>query len=132
LQAHCINLETMVSEPAEAASHQAAQAAALVPVLGLSEQQQELIEVGMRLFYDIVQGIHSEHQSLQLQVASAIQRDGSDSGTDTSAASGSSGLQDSLFGRRALLENQQQLTSQLSLLLHKVRRTCSCAGATTA
>jgi hypothetical protein len=60
LQAHFINLETMVSEPAEAASHQAAQAAALVPMLGLSEQQQEFVSIGMQLYYDLLAAIHQE------------------------------------------------------------------------
>jgi hypothetical protein len=128
LQAHCINLETMVSEPAEAASRQAAQAAALVPVLGLSEQQQEFIHVGMRLYYDIVHMIHSERLSLQLQLASVVQLDGSETGSGRSAASVSNGAQDSLLGRRMRLAQQQQLTSRLSLLLHKVRTTCTCAG----
>jgi hypothetical protein len=45
-----INLETMQSEPAEAASHQAAQAAVLVPLLQLTAQQRELISVGMGLY----------------------------------------------------------------------------------
>jgi hypothetical protein len=69
--AHTFNMETMQPEPAEAASHQAEQAALLVPLLGLCEQQQELIAVGLRLYYDLVLEVHTERQSLQVKVAAA-------------------------------------------------------------
>lgn len=57
-KAHSINLETMTLEPAEAGRHQEQKAAALVPQLQLTEQQLEVIPVGMRLYYDLLAAIH--------------------------------------------------------------------------
>lgn len=139
-KAHAFNLETMQPEPAAAASHQAAQAAVLVPLLNLPEGQQEFIAVGMRLHADLLQSIHNERQQLQLQVAcdsgsSASSWDsggggsgggsgsgGGDGGSSKSTSSRSSGQLDTLLLRHSQLQKQQAQTNRLNLLLHKVRR----------
>jgi hypothetical protein len=137
VQATCINLETMVSEPAEAASHQAAQAAALVPVLGLSEQQQEFVSIGMELYYDLLAAVHQERQQINsdmtaaegLEASSRLNNDGSmEFGSPTSGSS--SEQLESFSDRRELLEKQQGLTSRLALLLHKEVSSCCYCFAT--
>lgn len=130
-KAHAINLETMQPEPAAAANHQAAQAAMSVPLLGLSEQQQEFIAVGMRLHADLLLGIHSERQKLQLQLASNSSDEGSSDSRGSSSGSVSSissGQLDSLSLRHQELQQQQAQTDRLNLLLHKVGYTGSIFG----
>jgi hypothetical protein len=127
-KAHAINLETMQPEPAAAATHQAAQAAMLVPLLGLSEQQQEFIAVGMRLHADLLSGIHSERQKLQMQLAANSSDGGSSDSRGSSSdslSSGSSGQLDSLSLRHLKLQKQQAQTDRLNLLLHKAGNTGS-------
>lgn len=141
--AFSINLDTMTCEPAAAASHQAAQAATLVPLLDLSEQQQELIAAGTTLYYDLLQPIHLQRHRVHEELAAVekeydVQRDGGGECTSAdghddgdgdakpgavdpgSSSSGSnSGKLERLSSRQALLHKQQELTSRLSLLLHK-------------
>lgn len=124
VQAHCTNLETMAYEPAEAAQHQQAQAAMLVPLLGLSDQQQEFIAVGMRLFYDLLDAVYQERQQISSQmtaVDTSRRTSSEDANMDGgSPASGSSSEQlGTIPDRQEQLEKQQQLTNRLSMLLHK-------------
>jgi hypothetical protein len=147
--AHAFNLETLQSEPAEAASHQAEQAAVLVPLLGLCEQQQELIAVGMRLYYDLVLEIYTERRALQVKVAAAAATRASASGTTMpsqrstngeangsnaqvsnaaacssegggSGSSSAEGIAAGVISRLESLEKQCEVTDRLQLLLHKV------------
>jgi hypothetical protein len=127
----------MVSEPAEAASHQAAQAAALVPMLGLSEQQQEFVSIGMKLYYDLLAAVHQERQQINSEMTAAEGPDVSsrlnsdDSMEVGSPTSGSSSERlESISDRGELLEKQQGLTGRLALLLHKEVRPCCCCCAT--
>jgi hypothetical protein len=135
-----INLETMVYQPAEAAAHQQAQAAILAPLLGLSEQQQEYIAVGMQLYFDLVAAIHQQRQQVNSEMTAANEQrpdtttnsnsrmsdDGSrEVGTPTSGSS--SERLESLPDTQELLEKQQQLTERLNLLLHKEVGVGSCA-----
>jgi hypothetical protein len=118
--AHVLNLETLQPEPAEAAEHQLTQAAVLVPLLGLSEQQQEFIAVGMRLYYDLTASILQERQGVQTQLAACeegmacSQPDRADS--RVAACSNGASL-----ASLAQLEKQQDLSNRLNSLLHKVR-----------
>jgi hypothetical protein len=125
-----MNLETGVPEPTKAAKHQEAQAAALVPTLGLSEQQQELIACGTQLYYDLLAGIRREQLAVNTALAATEPRqEATGSNTDSSSMGGgsSSGASSSGDGLQLAerLEKQQQLTERLSLLLHKeVSRSC--------
>lgn len=119
-----MNLETGVPEPTKAAKHQEAQAAALVPTLGLSEQQQELIACGTQLNYDSLAGIRREQLAVNTALAATEPRqEATGSNTDSSSTGGgsSSGASSSEDGSQLAerLEKQQQLTERLSLLLHK-------------
>jgi hypothetical protein len=131
-----MNLETGVLEPTAASQHQEAQAAALVPTLGLSEQQQELIACGTQLYYDLLASIHKERLEINTSMtaveptqeatssdtnSSNADNSNMDAGSASVASSSEHGLQ--LAERQELLEKQQQLTDRLSLLLQKeVRR----------
>jgi hypothetical protein len=53
-----MNLETMCLEPAEAGRRQEEKATGLMPQLQLTEQQLEVISVGMRLYFDLLSAIH--------------------------------------------------------------------------
>lgn len=117
-----INLETMQPEPAEAARHQAEQASVVVRSLQLTEQQQEIVSVGMGLYYDLLAVIHHERQDINSQM-SAVDEAAEDSGEAGSATSRASStregsLQD-LPDRRERLQKQEALTNRLDLLLHK-------------
>jgi hypothetical protein len=117
-----INLETMKPEPAEAAAHQAAQAAVLVPMLQLTEQQQEIVSVGMGLYYDLLAVIHHERQDInsQMNTVDEAAEDSGEAGSPNSRASSTRDgpLQD-LPDRRERLQKQEALTNRLDLLLHK-------------
>lgn len=138
-KALAMNLETMQPDPTAAASHQAAQAACCLPMLGLSEQQQEFIAAGMGLYFDILQSIHQERQQLNSQMTAATaeeseaitaadkQQDsgcrsissGADMASLTCSGSSSGDHHVTLPDRQEQLQKQQQLTSRLNLLLHK-------------
>jgi hypothetical protein len=121
-EALAINLETMQPQPAEAAAHQSAQAAVLVPLLRLTEQQQEIVSLGMGLYYDLLAVIHHERQDINSQM-SAVDEAAADSGEAGSPSSRASSNRDShlqdLPDRRELLQKQEALTNRLDLLLHK-------------
>lgn len=124
------NLETMQYEPAAATKHQAAQAAAWVPALQLTEQQQELIPIGLGLYNDLVAVIHRERHELNSQMTAAVDAPSAHSAAAAAAAdlTGSSltftshhsrdPLQE-LPQRAARLQQQAALTDRLNLLLHK-------------
>ena len=117
-----MNLETMADEPAEAAAHQQAQATMLAPMLGLSEQQQEYIAIGMQLYFDLVAAIHQEGQQVYSQMTAATERPNmttSSSSSRTSVNGSSSERLETLPDAQELLEKQQQLTERLNLLLNK-------------
>ena len=120
-QAHCINLDTMAMEPAEAAQHQILQAGALVPCLRLSEQQQELISVAMSVYYELLASIHRERQEIDIQMTAVGQHSSSRDASVAGASSSSSSSQqvDSLRERQEQLQVHQELTNRLNLLLHK-------------
>jgi hypothetical protein len=127
------NMETMQNEPAAAAKHQEEQAARLVPLLRLTEQQQELIPIGVRLYYDLLAGIHQERQEINAQMTAVLEadRDVSSSSSSAAAASDSSSIwsgawsatsrarEQHLADRRARLQQHQELTNRLNLLLQK-------------
>ena len=130
-----MNLQTKVVEPAEAAHHQQAQATAVMPLLGLSPQQQEFIAVGTQLYYDLLAAIHQERLKIntemtvadpdQVAVGRTSMDDSSvDAGSSTGVSSGSEQLE-MLPDRQKLLERQQELTNRLELLLNKE---VSCIG----
>lgn len=129
-QAHCINLDTMAFEPAEAAQHQEVQADALIPCLRLSEQQRELVAAAMSLYYELLDSIHRERQEIDVQMTAAGQpRSSSSSGGGSRAAPGAAGAStsssnsgqqmDSLQVQQEQLQVHQELTNRLNLLLHK-------------
>jgi hypothetical protein len=120
-QAHCINLDTMAMEPAEAAQHQILQAGALVPCLRLSEQQQELISVAMSIYYELLASIHRERQEIDIQMTAVGQHSSSRDASMAGASSSSSSSRqvDSLPKRQQQLHAHQELTNRLNLLLHK-------------
>jgi hypothetical protein len=135
VQSHSINMETFESEPHQAGEMQAAQAVLIVPLLDLSEQQQEVISVGMHLYYDMLNSVHHERQALNSQMTVLQMEHSSGNGTGASSSSSnkveppreagspnsanSSDQIESLPDRQELLEKQQELTSRLNLLLHK-------------
>jgi hypothetical protein len=103
-------------------------------LLNLSEQQQEVIAVGMQLHYDMLNAVHQERQDInsQMTVLQVERSSGSGNGPSSSnnrveppqeagsPSSGNSSEQlESLPDRQELLEKQQELTSRLNLLLHK-------------
>jgi hypothetical protein len=119
-KAHAFNLETMQPDAAGAAAHQAEQAVAVIPALGLSEQQREFIAAGMGLYYDLLSAIHAERQQNQGQLAEA------DCAAGPSTPLGSAGSQqepggtlESIGSRQQQLQAQQSLAQRLKLLLHK-------------
>lgn len=131
-RAHCLNLESMQPDSAAAGQHQAKQAAVLVPLLGLSEQQQELVAAGMRLYFDLEHGIHQERQDMQAQMeALEAADDTSDSSKDAASSSGAGPSRSSsntssadgglapLSSRRKLLAKQHAILGRLQLLLQK-------------
>lgn len=137
--AMCMNLESLQPDPAAAASHQATQAAVLMPTLGLTEQQQEVIAVGVQLYYDLEHAVHQERQELQVQMAAveaAAERAATaghittsttssetDSAPDPSAGSpGGMAVLDDLSARSLQLQKQEALTCRLEMLLHKEYR----------
>jgi hypothetical protein len=125
-----INLDTMQPEPAEAAAHQAEQAAVVVRTLQLTEQQQEIVSVGMGIYYDLLAVIHQERQDINNQrtaVPEAPCADGAltDSHGDSPGSRASSSW-DMLAERRDWLEKQEALTNRLDLLLHKEVRAAHC------
>jgi hypothetical protein len=101
----------MQFEPEAALKHQAAQAAVTVSVLGLQEQQEEIIAVGLRLYCDIVGVIHSERAQLQEQMSQL--------GHSCSSSNAAAGVMGELGVRHEQLQQQQRLTSRLKVLLHK-------------
>jgi hypothetical protein len=120
-----INLNTMQPEPAEAVAHQAEQAAVVVRTLQLTEQQQEIVCVGMGIYYDMLAVIHHKCQDINNQRTAVLEEpcaDGAlaDAHGDSSGGRASSAwdMQD-LAERRDWLEKQEELTNQLDLLLHK-------------
>jgi hypothetical protein len=134
------NLETMQFEPAAATTHQAAQAAALVPLLQLTKQQQELIPVAIELYYDLLAAIHQERQQINSQMTAVVDAVAADSAAEAAAsasasadaAAGSLGSRVScskasctrhasldLPDRRVRLQQQEALTTRLNQLLHK-------------
>jgi hypothetical protein len=115
------NMETMQNEPAAAAKHQEEQAARLVPLLQLTDQQQELIPIGVRLYYDLLAGIHQERQEINRQMTAVLEADsGCTAANSCSASSATSGTQEQdLTNHRARLQQQQVLINRLSLLLDK-------------
>jgi hypothetical protein len=147
-KALAMNLETMQPEPAAAASHQAAQATCCLPMLDLSEQQQEFIAAGMGLYFDILHSIHQERQQLNSQMTAAAEEaeamaaadkqqdsgcrsisSGADMASPTCSGSSSGDHHVTLPDRQEQLQKQQQLTSRLNLLLHKevsLMRECVC------
>jgi len=136
-QASSINLDTMVHQPTAAAQHQQAQAVAALPLLGLSEQQQEFISVGTQLYYDLLAAIHQERHKINTEMkaadpdqggASRASTDDSRVGAGSHACLGS-GSEQTLPDRQALLERQQELANRLGLLL---RKEVSCSSAVTA
>lgn len=125
------NLETMQYEPEAATKHQAAQAAAWVPALQLTEQQQELIPIGLGLYNDLVAVIHRERHELNSQMTTAVDAPSAHSAAAAAAAADLTGssltftshhsrdpLQE-LPQRAAQLQQQAALTDRLNLLLHK-------------
>lgn len=120
-----INLETMQPEPAEAAAHQAEQAAVVVWSLQLTEQQQEIVSVGMGLYYDLLAMVHQERQDINSQRTAVLEAPCAD-GAPTDSSEGSSASKASrtwdmqnLLDHRGWLEKQEELTNRLDLLLHK-------------
>jgi hypothetical protein len=126
------NLETMQHEPEAATKHQAAQAAALVPALQLTQQQQqELIPVGLVLYNDLVAVIHRERHELNSQMTTAVDAPSANSAAEAAAAADSTGSSSSFTSRHsrdplqelpqraARLQQQAALTDRLNLLLHK-------------
>jgi hypothetical protein len=130
-----MNLQTKVLEPAEAAQHQQTQSIAVVPLLGLSPQQQEFIAVGTQLYYDLLAAIHQERLKINTEMTAAdpdqvpvgrtsLDDSSVDTGSSTGVSSGSEQLE-KLPDRQKLLERQQELTNRLDLLLNK-EVSCSC------
>jgi len=114
-----INLETLQHDAAAASSHLVSQAAVVVPTLGLTEQQQEVITVGMHLYYDLVAVIHQERQDLQTQMA-AVEADRTHGQAGATVSAGSqAGPMDNLSARCLQLRKEEALISRLKQLLHK-------------
>ena len=91
-------------------------------MLGLLEQQQEYIAVGMQLYFDLVAAIHQEGQQVYSQMTAATERPNmttSSSSSRTSVDGSSSERLETLPDAQELLEKQQQLTERLNLLLNK-------------
>jgi hypothetical protein len=107
----------MQPEPEAAAKHQAAQAAAMLPALGLQEQQEEVITVIYRLHCDIVSIIHAERQQLQQQMTQLEVGLGSSKAHTASSAVACD--PDQLGDRPEQLQRQQSLANRLQVLLHK-------------
>jgi hypothetical protein len=120
------NMETMQNEPAAAAKHQQAQAATVVPLLQLTERQQELIPIGVKLYYDLLAVVHQERQEINSQMTAVLEAEKHNNAAaaaaadmcDTCPATSSTQEQD-LADRRARLQQQQVLTNRLTLLLDK-------------
>jgi hypothetical protein len=127
------NLETMAFEPAAAATHQVKQAATIVPLLQLTEQQKELIPIATQLYYDLLAAIHKERQEVHKQMTAVVEAVCADS---TSSAAGAEGASSSssvgsaqaghardplqlLPDRRTKLQQQEALTNRLDQLLQK-------------
>lgn len=121
--AHAVNLETLQPEPAEAAEQQLTQAAVLAPMLGLSEQQQEYIAVGMRLYYDLSASIIQEQKDVQTQLA-ACEEGMACSQPDRADSSSAACSNGASLTSLVQLEKQEGLTNRLNSLLHKVRCWC--------
>jgi len=116
-----INLETLQHDSAAASSHLVSQAAVVAPKLGLTEQQQEIITVGMHLYYDLQASIHRERQDLQTQMA-AVEADcthGSDQEGATVSAGSQAGALENLSARRLQLQREEALTTRLKQVLQK-------------
>jgi hypothetical protein len=122
------NLETMQYEPEAATKHLAAQAAAMVPALQLTEQQQELISVGWGLYSDLVAAIHRDRHEVNSQMTTAFEAPSAHSAAAAADSTCSSLAFTSLHSRDALqelpqraarLQQQAALTDRLNLLLHK-------------
>jgi hypothetical protein len=130
------NLETMQLEPAAAAAHQAAQAAMVVPLLQLTEQQQELIPIAVELFHDLLAVVLKERQEINSQLAAMVETAevgitaagaAAAGGKDDGSPSGSRGRSQSVSGNRdtvlpdhgTQLQQQEELTNRLNQLLHK-------------
>jgi hypothetical protein len=132
------NLETMQFEPAAAAAHQIQKYTMLVPLLQLTEQQQELIPIAMELYYDLLAEIHKERQEVHKQMTAVVEAVCADSTSAAAAAAavfaegGSSSSRASsaqaahvrdprqlLPDHRMQLQQQEALTNRLDQLLHK-------------
>jgi hypothetical protein len=120
-------MDTMQADPAAAARHQAAQAAVAVPLLQLTPQQQELMPVGVKLFYDLLDVVYQERQEINSQMTAVVEAEryakaAATATADACAAAGpaaSSTDGNDLADRRVRLQQQEALTNRLTLLLHK-------------
>jgi hypothetical protein len=124
--AHCYNIDTMVAGEVEATAQlQATCVAQAVPALQLSEQQQELIAVCTHLHLDLLAAVHQERKGINEQMKSALAQCRISSSYDTTGSASSradpNGAEQAqrIQHRGDLLDRQQQLTSRLTLLLHK-------------
>jgi hypothetical protein len=120
------NLQTLAIEPEEANQHVTAWPALVVPLLKLSEQQEELTAVGMHLYYEQLAATHQERRDIDQLMTVVVANEHSSSGSSTPEAAlgsfsscNSSEQLESLPDRQELLEKQQELISRLNLLLHK-------------
>jgi hypothetical protein len=132
------NLETLANDPAEASAHQAERACMVVPLLQLTEQQQEIIAVGTGLHHDLLAALHRERQDINRQMTAVVEAAGADSSaahsqtgssTTGSGSSGSMVLTPNLPDRRVQLQRQQDLANRLNTLLHKEVRNPAAAHA---
>lgn len=93
----CVNLVTLEEEPDSLATHTALYAA-MPPLLGLSQQQLQMIAAGVPLFRQLMQSVVDERQQLQAKLVAEAQGHDSSS-SDSRSTSTSSSMHDRHLAR---------------------------------